>query len=329
MAYHPALLFSSLFAFISLVGLLPLVSAWDGPPLQPTIPGIAFGLTPDIGTIAIHFPNGTVVQIDRTEWKQSQSYRTFMRKPDGLAADVERCNWLPSNSTDYDRNADFEVVKALLTEFKAVVEAVLGTQICFAELVIPDLRQSYQRRVIEEALVAVGLRQMLSTSDAPKAALYANDIEHPVVDDEQVVLVVGYSKSHLNLALFLDDEGLVESIRQDYQQGLGADDEPRQEHWPDVVVALNQISSPPLGNSETGSSLPRNIEKLVLYGDALEAKFLDVLRLAVGAELVDRAHVYSSAGASTVGMAQMAFRLQDGNEFREAAAIGCTGQSRL
>lgn len=280
-------------------------------------------------TVAIHFPNGTVVQIACTEWKQSQSYRTFMRKADGLAADVERCNWLPSNFTGCGRNADFEVVKALLIEFKAIVEVVLGTQICFAELVIPDPHQNYQRRVIEEALVAVGLRQMIGTSDAPKAALYANDIKHPVVDDEQVVLVVGYSKSHLNLALFLDDEGLVESIRQDYQQSLGADDEPRQEHWSDVVVALNQISALSFGNSELGSSPPWNIEKLVLYGDALEPKFLDVLRLAVGAELVDRAHVYSSASASTAGMAQLAFRLQDGTDFKEAAAIGCTGQSRL
>ncbi|KAF7549147.1 hypothetical protein G7Z17_g6563 [Cylindrodendrum hubeiense] len=322
---------ASLLRFISLLGLVSPAEAWD--PSQARVPGIAFGLTPDAGTAAIRFPNSTVVHMARTEWNQSQPYRTFMRKADGPPADVERCHWLMSYFTGCGRDADFEAVKVLLLDLKEMVEAVLRTNICFADVVIADLGQTYQGRIIEEALAAIGLRQSTSVASAPKLAALAYSFENP--DDnapERLVLVIDYSKSHLNLAIFCDDEGItMEPVRQDYQMGLGASNEINSQHWGDVDNAIGQFLLSPFGDSYKGSPLPRHISKLVLYGDAMEQRFRDALMMhvKVGKELVEKAYVYSPAGAGAVPMAERSFHRQNSIDFYGEATFGCKWRSKL
>jgi hypothetical protein len=69
-------------------------------------------------------------------------------------------------------------VTSMLRTLKSAVEAFLDTNICYADIVLPDPdgTQAHQRDVINtKAMKAVGLRQSLTIQRAGRLALYAND----------------------------------------------------------------------------------------------------------------------------------------------------------
>ncbi|KAJ9669669.1 hypothetical protein H2201_000053 [Coniosporium apollinis] len=319
--------FRSIIPLICLLCLLPCILAQGPPPKRFRVPGVGLSLTPDYGTAAIYFANGSIAEVAQIEGRPE--YKAFMRRKEAPSSlKTSLCDAFPPTLQQATLNfcskpPDSASVVSLLRALKYSVEAYLGTTFCFADVVIPDSSRTYQCNVIEKAIIAVGLRQTHSILNAGLFAVIANrgswsdDKDRP----ERVILSVDYSRSGLNTMLFCDDEDSIDDLRQVYSPDLGAEN---------VETALKGFVEPPFGHSPMGVKLPDHIDRLVLYGDRVsDREFLETLRRVLGTDLVENAYVFDPLFASAVGIAESSHLRMRRIDFNTKPAIGCRWRSNL
>ncbi|KAK2760147.1 hypothetical protein CKAH01_16550 [Colletotrichum kahawae] len=317
-------------------------TAAASPSSHPPVPGVGFSLTPDYGTAAIYFQNGSYVEVARIEG--SPAYKSFMRKSDNItsiAEDLPGISLLrnsvcpplqPLGLAICKRDPDFDSCQDLLRSLQSSVASYLGTTFCYAGVVVPDQTWQYQDYIINKAIKSIGLRLTHRVSSAALLVMWANHINNPdrPHDETQAVLSVDYSESGLNVYLFGEDQGVADLLRQVYDQQLGADRRERPGHLQAVEALLTEVTNPPLGRDFWGHSMPDKIQRVVLYGDAvMDGGFLDTLKAVVGVDMVDNTHSFKPVFAAAIGMATSSFERVNSLDFNVEPAFGCRWRSRL
>ncbi|KAF6832945.1 chlorogenic acid esterase precursor [Colletotrichum plurivorum] len=285
------------------------------------IEGVCAGLG---DTAAIYFENGTFVEVSRVEG--SPAYKSFMRR---------RVDGQPPLDGFHAISAMyFSSTRDLVQSLQSTVTSYLGTNFCFASVVLPVKSWEYQKDVIKKAVTANGLRLTHRVLDASILAVMANDIDSsddPDIDS-QAVLSVDYSGSALNLVLFAEDLGVVDDIRRNYAPNLGAEHRGEHGHLEAVRAAVTAIAEGPFGKDLMNNKITDDIRHVVLHGDAVtDPAFLDALRAVVGPALMEKAHALSPVFASAVGAARVSHERMADFDFDqfEQAAFGCRWRSRL
>ncbi|KAF4819089.1 hypothetical protein CGCSCA5_v004571 [Colletotrichum siamense] len=309
---------------------------------HPPVPGVGFSLTPDYGTAAIYFQNGSHVEVARIEG--SPAYKSFMRKRDNTTSIVEGVPGIsllrnavcpplqPLGLSICERDPDFDSCQGLLRSLQSSVASYLGTTFCYAGVVVPDQTWQYQDYIINKAIKSVGLRLTHRVLSAAKLVMWANHINNPGTPhyQTQAVLSVDYSDSGLNVNLFADDEGVADVLRQVYDQQLGADRREQPGHLQAVKDLLTEVTKAPLGHDLYGHPMPDKIQRIVLYGDTvMDGGFLDILKAVVGEDVVNNAHSFEPVFAAAVGMATSSFESMNWLDFNVEPAFGCRWRSRL
>ncbi|KKA24454.1 hypothetical protein T310_1483 [Rasamsonia emersonii CBS 393.64] len=190
-------------------------------------------LTLDYGTVAVSFPNGTVVAVARVEG-----------------------SWL---------FAVFSIL--MLHTLKASAEAFLdgNTRVTAAGITVPrslSSLDSYYEQVLRKAAENVGLEARPAFDMAAEIASYMYskglDISPLLLDDQVAVLAVDYSRQSFMAVLFLVDEfGLLKTVRIDQSFDLGHHFlRPGPEHWTEIRQRL-----------QTVVSQTTEISQLILLGD--------------------------------------------------------------
>lgn len=251
--------------------------------------------------------------------------------------DSTLCRWLsptlyslPSFILDVDicRNADVTSTKALLATLQTAVESYLGTNICFAAFTL-DHVEGHRVDVAQEALQALGLRQVMPTGLTAKNVVYAHrGNTFPRFDQEPwVVLAVDYSFNWFNVGLYtIGEGGIVDPIEvNDAARGpqIGEDNQ---------LDALKNTLRQLFANSLSNVSLPDQIRHLYVYGDDAKNNALHhLLATILNADLVRDARVVSSVYDSVFEMAYSAHGVMDTIDFETEvpAAFGCKWRSKL
>lgn len=285
-------------------------------------------------TAAIYFANGSFAEVAQIEG--SPEYKRFMRNDAPSSARKSLCDRLPPSLQQVtlglcSKPPDITSTLSLLRALKYSIESYLGTTFCFVDVVVPDLRQTYQISVIETTIRAIHLRQTLETLNAGKLALLANRVSKESGSDaaEQVVLAIDYSRSGLNTMIFCDDNGIIDALRQVYSPHLGAEN-PLPGNLKGVKTALKKFIQPPFGTSPMGQKLPDHIDRLVLYGDRCSDKqFSGMLVEILGKDLVEKSYLSNPVFVSADGMALASYEHMDDIDFNIKPAFGCRWRSRL
>ncbi|SPO01669.1 uncharacterized protein DNG_04342 [Cephalotrichum gorgonifer] len=311
-----------------------------------TIPGVAFSLTPNYGTAAIHYANGSTISVARVEG--SRAYQDFMRREAApVSTTIPFCDYIPSalgplalGMCACPVREDTASVEALMRELRASVASSMGTDFCYADLVLPSRLQAppYQKEVIVKALKNIGLVQPSEiTRDAGLAAIYANGLGGSFDGGVPpgLVLVVGYSHSGLSAQLFWrSPDGLVLSVREDHSLGRGPHtDERAPSRTAGLREVLQAVAEPPFGDDPTyvdgGDPLPTEIAHLVLHGDAVnDTAFREILRDALGPRLAEAAVARDPVFASAAFYAGWAYNQINDMAFGKEPAFGCCWGSR-
>jgi hypothetical protein len=227
---------------------------------------------------------------------------------------------------------DVTGTKALMSSLKTVVEAYLGTNICFASLSHDDVlgyqKHSYKLKVAEEALQALGLRQVLPSIPVARSFICAHmpSEKVPAFDEEPwVVLAVEYSSHWFNMGLYtIEEDGKLDPIH-GWVEGLRVGEQNQLEVLKDRLRDI--IASPP-----PGVDLPQQIRHLFLYGDDAKNNDLKLLLASMlDEDLVGNAHVSDSIYASVLYVADSCHVVMDtvDHEMRAEAAFGCKWRSKL
>lgn len=278
----------------------------------------------------------------------SKEYQDFMRREGTLISTaMPLCDYIPSALRPLALGMcaclvreDTVSVETLLRELRASVASSMGTDFCYADLVLPSRLQapSYQKNVVENALKNIGLVQPSDLiRDAGLGAIYANRLGGSFGDNAPpgLILVVGHSHSGLDAQLFWrGPDGFVPSVREDHSLGRG----PRTgERAPNRAAELKEVlravAEPPFGDNPTyvgeGDPLPTEIAHLVLHGDAVnDSKFREVLRDALGPRLVEAAAARDPVFASVAFYARWAYDRINDMAFGKEPAFGCCWGSR-
>lgn len=220
----------------------------------------------------------------------------------------------------------------MIHALKSLTEEYLGTTFCFVDIAVPDASPAnYQREIFETAVRAAGLRQSISTQTAGRIAVLANQPEDPdMIPDEQIALAIDYSRAGLNLALFCDDGGVLDSLRHDYNFDIGvSSDGPA--HWKAVRSALERITMAPFPNCPSlNPTIHKKVNYIVLYGDSVKNEdFLRVVARVLGTELVAEARWWEPEFGVALRLAKSAFIGQNSADFRGSPAFGCRWRSGL
>ncbi|KAF9878140.1 hypothetical protein CkaCkLH20_04178 [Colletotrichum karsti] len=336
--------FRAHFAHFLLAVLLISPTASSSAPSHPQrkVPGVGFSLTPDYGTAAIYFQNGSSVSVARIEG--SPAYKSFMRKHDDRENAAEEASAVSSLRSSVcrsiqplslpvcKREPDFASVQGLLRSLQSSVNSYLGATFCFAGIAVPDRNRQYHNHVIEESLKSIGLRQTHQILDAPRLVLVANNIDSSESPGHksQAVLSVDYSASGLNVALFAEDAGVADIIRRNYSQHLGGDHQSEHGHLEAVEDVLKDITKPPFGDDLSGSPITDEVRQVVLFGDLItDPGFRRALERVVGSKLVEEAHGVNPVFAAALGMAKSSHERMDDLDFDVQPALGCRWFSDL
>ncbi|KAJ4292451.1 hypothetical protein N0V90_009113 [Kalmusia sp. IMI 367209] len=312
-------------------------------PTRPRAPGVAFRLMPSYGVASIHLKDGT--SVDVAQIQGSQAYQAFMRRPSTsrehvIKKDGAFCRLfspaldsLPTSELGrYTCKSPDEIaVQALLSSLKNAVESYLGTNICFAALVLDD-PGSHRAGVAEEALRAIGLRQVLRSVSAGKAVVreYLRG-EYPAFDEDAwVVLALEFSKGWFNVGLYAVGEfGIVDPVE-------GAVGGPmvmeKRDRLDEQMNALDSTLRQLVVDPPAGVRFPRGIHHVVVYGDRAGSSVLaDLLESVLGRELVEQARISETVFAGMEEVARGVHEVMDTVEFemREGAAFGCRWRSGL
>ncbi|KAH7380169.1 hypothetical protein BKA66DRAFT_560326 [Pyrenochaeta sp. MPI-SDFR-AT-0127] len=268
-------------------------------PIRPRAPGVAFRLTPDYGIASIYLKDGTSVPVAQVQG--SPEYQAFMRKPRAPAPkeDTTLCQLLApglhlltplfGSVTSVCRNSNIGSTLGVMQNLKTAVEAYLGTNICFAALSL-DVVEDHKIDVAQEALQALGLRQVLPTAQAAKSVVLAHRPDTtPKFDEEPwVVLAIDYSTHWYNVGLLtMGEAGIVDPVP-DFTSGPKIDEEYQ-------LDAIEHSLSHILANPPSGVYLPERIHQLVVYGDDAKNESLrNLLTKMLNTDLVRDARVSSS-----------------------------------
>jgi hypothetical protein len=225
---------------------------------------------------------------------------------------------------DICRNAGVTATKSLLSALKKSVESYLGTNICFAGITL-DNPEKNNAGVVQEALQALGLRQVLPTVLAAQFVVIAHEPENsPGFDEEPwIVLAVDYSSHWFNVGLYTIDEGLVDPI-----EGFVQNPTIGENNQLDVLGdALRHLFANPPNNV----TLPEKIHHLIVYGDNKKEDVLNLLKTFMAADLVDDAIVSDSVFDAVTEIAGHVHGVMDTVEFemRAKSAFGCQWRSAL
>ena len=283
-------------------------------------------------TAAIHHDNGSAVSVARVEG--SPAYRDFMRRDAALPPTVRPlCDYVPSTLSLFlgickcPVGQDTASVEALMRELRASVASIMGTNFCYANLVLWSRSHTsdYQKQVIEQALANIGLKRPIDAMlDDGRGAIATNGFGEAYEEGLPPILVlaIGYSRHGLGAQLFLRDvDGSIEWVKEDYH--LGADPERAE-------GLLRAIAEPPFRDDpeyvEWGDPLPTEISQIVLHGDAIltdEDTFQAVLRDVLGPRLVEAAHAVDPVFASAIFGARHAYEMVNDLAFGREPAFGC------
>ncbi|KAF2793034.1 hypothetical protein K505DRAFT_350231 [Melanomma pulvis-pyrius CBS 109.77] len=231
-------------------------------------------LTTVLGVAAQYPPHGTSVPVAQVQGPPG--YQAFMRKNTASVATENSTlcrllspalNRLPSAfglDVDICRNADVNSTKALLETLKTAVESYLGTSICFVVLSFDDV-EGRQVSAAQEALQALGLRQVLPTIRAAKSVVLAHmpNILPGSNREPWVVLAVDYSFHWFNVGLYtLDEIGIVDPIE-------GTVRGPRIEE-DNQLDALRDVLRHLFANPPPNANLPKQIHHLVVAHEEMD-----------------------------------------------------------
>ncbi|KAI8933115.1 hypothetical protein NX059_009758 [Plenodomus lindquistii] len=324
-------------------------------------PGVAFRLTPDYGSVvspcsinyglqfdsvaSIYLKNRTSVPIAQVYG--SPEYRGFMRNVSipaikdktalcrYIAPYLEYSNSLLGFTIGACRNADITSTLGVMHSLKTAVELYLGTNICYAALSL-DAIEDHKKSAAEEALRAIGLRQVLPTSQVAKTivAKHLPDyheivngyvLDAPwVLEDPWTVIAIDHSSHWYNIGLFTVEEGISDPI-DNFTKGPEIDAERQLE-------AMERTLSHIIANPPSGIQIPEHIHHIELYGDdANNASFHKLLANMLGAGLVRDAKFSNSIFDSTDFSARAVYENMDNPYFERSdpAAWGCKWRSKL
>jgi hypothetical protein len=250
----------------------------------------------DISTASIYLENRTFIHAAQIEG--SLTYKAFMRKS---WRDFEPLPELRPSVCSPPQSPDIEIAIEMLHGLACEVESRVQTRICFASIALPDpLSQPYQKAVFEAAVRSIGLRQTSVTARAYLQAIVANHISK---DPDYLVLVIGYSRSGLTVALYHNDADVYDELRVEYRPDLGAESHDAQGdplYREEVTRVLRKITQPPFGKW-----MPERIGHIVLYGDRAGDDFvLGVSRDVIGPSTVENEHRLEPVFAGSRGAAE-------------------------
>jgi hypothetical protein len=270
-------------------------------------------------TAAIHYKNGTTMPI--AQIPGSPEYQAFMRRNSTTPVpDSTLCQWLSpalgrlpsaiSSDIDVCRSADLVSTKALLSLLKASVESHLGTNICFASLVLDD-PSSPHAKLAEQALSTLGLTQVMATTPRARRVLHSLQPDSaPAYDEEPwTVLVLEYDAHWYSFGLYTIEEDGVTSPIEGYV------------HTPRIEVdgqmdALKKELKELFANMPQGVERTNDIRHLFVYGeDADNAELLDFLAENVGSSVVNARRTDASVYAGTSYMAWASYSIMDDVQF--------------
>lgn len=240
---------------------------------------------------------------------------------------------------------DAASVEALMRELRASVASAMGTDFCYADLILPSGLHAlaYQARIARDALASIGLVQPVdSVRDAGMGALRANGLGGDLRRDDNppaLILVVNYSHHHhhhdLTAQLFWrSTEGFVTPVREEHSFGGGLEA---------AREVLRAVVEPPFGDDPTygdsGDPLPAEISHLVLHGDAAttvrdpapQAPATAFEKLAAGVlsqRLLAAAVASDPVFGSAVFFAELAYDRVNDMAFGRKPAFGCCLWSR-
>ena len=267
------------------------------------------------------------------------SSATLQQSPSPTTPQSPTCPALTPSS----QHVDLTAVKYLLSQLVASVESHLGTKICFVDIALPDpLNQDYQKKILEDAVLELDLRQPTQGSlfyNHAMMAAYAprkpGGFHYPV-QDEQLVVTVGYSREGLNVALLWGEHDVFEMVRREHSQELGYGLEngtSARSYVQEVRGVLKRVTGPPYGSHPNMESikLPGEITVIVLYGDmARDPAFGDMLRAILGDDLADNAIVVETVYETAMVVARVcAIHVRMPVYMSVKAATACRRRSTL
>ncbi|KAI6763988.1 hypothetical protein HG530_007777 [Fusarium avenaceum] len=326
---------------ISSIALIPLWSLF-GKQQNIDLPGVAFSLSPDYGTAAVYFSDGSNVAIARVEG--NAAYKAFMRRNDVRPSQckinyIERfvdalpsklCpNGFPLNSNDSSSKADKAAVTSLLQVLKAAAESYLGNSIYFANVASPcgRLNDNYQNNIIERAVHQIGLVGTMDIAFAGVTLAMIGAGIKSVSEHPKLILVVDYSRYGFNLHIFCEEDGVFEEHRHHLYLHSHSNQISSRRHL--IQTALENITKPPFEDTFSFNKLPVEIEELVLHGDDIDdPEFQQVLATVVDQRLIFGAYKQHPLYSTAVGLAENTFlQLNDPFRRKKKAQFGCCWKS--
>ncbi|KAJ8118882.1 hypothetical protein OPT61_g211 [Boeremia exigua] len=127
---------------------------------------------------------------------------------------LDKLSALFSSASDVCQSTNVRILKVMLELLNKAVESYLGTNICFAALVLDEI-DGHMARSAQEALRALGLRRVLGTAWASRSVVRAHplSIYNGTDMDLHTVLAIDYSSSWFNVGLYTIEEiGLVDPV---------------------------------------------------------------------------------------------------------------------
>ncbi|KAG4268370.1 hypothetical protein FPRO04_12404 [Fusarium proliferatum] len=276
------LFFISAITIISSLAVMPLVSFVREIRSYSDLeaPGVAFVLTPDHGTVAIFFGNGSSVAVARVEG--TQAYKDLMLRQNTTLITTENASNLkrpvsqvwglkerfweqPKTMEDIAKAA----VEPVLRGLRAAVEAYLGNSICFVKVAFSpqELNNGYLADIVAGAVRQSGLVEVWAERPtAPVLALFSKWLDEGDFGlPESLVLVIDKSEYGFQLALIYQEEGLADVFRHNYHLYTGTEN--ATDRASSFQQALEDIIKPPFNYKFYGIKVPQNIKDLVIYGD--------------------------------------------------------------
>jgi hypothetical protein len=275
--------------------------------------------------VAVHLTNHSALRLAKIDG--SSEYKSFMRREKWPPPNVP----LSSVQGIWPGKPDTDAARFMIEALKSSAGAYLSTTFCFVDIAMPVARQgNYQKEIFEAAVRASGLRQPHPAQSAGNVAVGANDPKDVELPDGQIVLAIDYSLSGLNLDLICDDAGIVDGLRHEYAQGIGADN-PNPAHWDKVSAAIEKILLRPFPDcpsfERTGH---KTLNHIVLYGDSVDNKeFLQLITRILGTDLVTRARAWEPEFGVALSLAENSYQRQNSIDFKGQAALGCRWRSGL
>jgi hypothetical protein len=230
---------------------------------------------------------------------------------------------LTGHAIDICAPSEILVLTAMLRALNAAVEAYLGTNICFAALVL-DITDENAAQRTQEALKVLGISQVLGTQKAARSMVRAHppNVYNGTDMDLRTVLAIDYSSYWFNIGLYtIEETDLVDPVL-GFTDGLRIGEKRQLEAF---YIALRDLAE----------ERPFDVESpdtLLLYGDdAHNPEILGIIGSVFGSQVIHDAYVTTSAHDGMDYVAKGAYEHMDTVDFemRVSAGFGCRWRSDL